>query len=170
MKLHVHVSQVRRSLIGPLLIAGIGKHVVRIRLDDDVEALRAAVLREHPTGVFKRGSAATQDAARWLRAYLDGGADPAFDAVLPEKGFSTRVWRRLRRIPRGQVRTYGGVAKALRRPGGARAVGQACGRNPLPLLYPCHRVVAADLSLGGFAGGLDMKRQLLELEGARFRE
>lgn len=169
MKVHVHVSHVRKSVIGPLLVAGIGHAVVRIRLDDDMEALREDLLNEHPHGVIKRGSATTQDAARWIRHYLDGGSDPGFEAVLPERGFYTRVWRRLRRIPHGQVRTYGAIAKALRRPGAARAVGQACGRNPLPLLYPCHRVVAADLSLGGFAGGLEMKRTLLELEGARFK-
>ncbi len=156
-------------MLGPLLVAGIGKHVVRIRLDDDVDALREELMRDHPHGVFKRGSATTQDAARWIRTYLDGGSAPDFDAVLPERGFFTRVWRRLRHIPRGQVRTYGAVAKALRRPGAARAVGQACAQNPLPLLYPCHRVVSADLSLGGFAGGVDMKRTLLELEGAHFR-
>ena len=169
MKVHVHVSHVRKSVIGPLLVAGIGKHIVRIRLDDDMDAMRDELLHDHPHGVIKRGSAATQDAARWLRAYLDGGPDPYFDAVLPESGFYSRVWRYLQRIPRGQVRTYGAVAKVLRRAGAARAVGQACARNPLPLLHPCHRVVAADLSLGGFAGGLDMKRTLLELEGARFR-
>lgn len=169
MKLHVHVSHVRKSIIGPVMVAGIGKHVVRIRLDDDEDRLFDELASEHPNAVKKRGSITTQDAARWIRAYLDGGADPGFDAVLPEGGFSSRVWRQLRRIPRGQVRTYGGVAKALRRPGAARAVGQACGRNPLPLLYPCHRVVSADLSLGGFTGGVDKKRTLLELEGARFR-
>ena len=84
-------------------------------------------------------------------------------------GFATRVWQQLKRIPRGQVRTYGRVARAIRRPAAARAVGQACGRNPLPLVYPCHRVVAADRGLGGFSAGLAKKQKLLELEGVTLR-
>jgi O-6-methylguanine DNA methyltransferase len=150
-------------------VAGIHRHVVRVRLDDDGDALRAELREEHPNGVFKRGSAVTMEAVREIRAYLDGGPDPELDVVVPDRGFHSRVWRHLRRIPRGRVRTYGGVAKALRNPGAARAVGQACRGNPLPIVLPCHRVVAADLSIGGFTGGVAMKRALLELEGARIR-
>ena len=169
MKVHIHVSRAKTSLLGTIQVAGINKHVVRVRLDGDHEALRAELLKEHPNGVLMRGSPTTMEAVREIRKYLDGGRDPDFDVNLPEYGFATRVWKYLRRIPRGRVRTYGGGAKALRKPGAARAVGQACGRNPLPLIVPCHRVVSADLALGGFTGGVEMKRRLLELEGARVK-
>ena len=70
----------------------------------------------------------------------------------------------MRNIPYGQVQTYGQLARAVGSPGAARAIGRACGANPLPLVVPCHRVVAAN-GLGGFALGLDAKRALLALEG-----
>ena len=71
-------------------------------------------------------------------------------------------------IPRGRVMTYGGLAASLGVPGGARAVGNAMAGNPFPLVIPCHRVVRSDGSLGGFGGGLSMKRALLAMEGVRF--
>ncbi|MDQ7850993.1 MAG: type II toxin-antitoxin system prevent-host-death family antitoxin [Armatimonadota bacterium] len=82
--------------------------------------------------------------------------------------FERAVLQALRRIPPGQVRTYGQIARALGRPSAARAVGTACARNPLPLLIPCHRVVRSDGKLGGYSmrGGAALKRQLLEAEGA----
>jgi methylated-DNA-[protein]-cysteine S-methyltransferase len=81
--------------------------------------------------------------------------------------FERRVLEQLRAIPRGQVRTYREVARALGRPGAARAVGQACARNPIPLIIPCHRVVRSDGRLGGYSlrGGVALKRRLLVWEG-----
>jgi methylated-DNA-[protein]-cysteine S-methyltransferase len=78
--------------------------------------------------------------------------------------FDRSVWRALRRIPAGRVRTYGEVARGVDRPGAARAVGGACGRNPVAIVVPCHRVVASN-GLGGFGAGLAVKRRLLGLEG-----
>ena len=78
--------------------------------------------------------------------------------------FQREVWQELRRIPRGETRTYGDIAAAMGRPGAASAVGQACGANPVPILVPCHRVLAAQGRLGGFSGGLRWKRLLLERE------
>ncbi len=82
--------------------------------------------------------------------------------------FERVVLQALRRIPAGQVRTYGEIARSLGKPAAARAVGTACARNPLPLLIPCHRVVRSDGKLGGYSmrGGVALKRQLLEAEGA----
>lgn len=79
--------------------------------------------------------------------------------------FDRRVWNQLLKIPYGRLRTYGEVARALRKPTATRAVGQAAGRNPLPILVPCHRVVGRGGSLVGFAGGIDTKARLLRLEG-----
>jgi O-6-methylguanine DNA methyltransferase len=80
--------------------------------------------------------------------------------------FQRRVWSALLRIDVGQIRTYSEIAAAIDRPGAARAVGAACGANPIPVLIPCHRVVAASGELGGFTAGLEWKRRLLANEGA----
>ena len=79
--------------------------------------------------------------------------------------FQQKVWRVLCSIPYGQTRSYGWVARKLGKPGAARAVGTACGANPIPIIVPCHRVIASDGSLGGYSGGLAWKRRLLRNEG-----
>jgi O-6-methylguanine DNA methyltransferase len=78
--------------------------------------------------------------------------------------FQQRVWRELQRIPYGQTASYGEVARRIGKPGASRAVGQANGANPVPILVPCHRVIRASGELGGFGSGLDRKRWLLEHE------
>ncbi|MBI2502278.1 MAG: methylated-DNA--[protein]-cysteine S-methyltransferase [Candidatus Latescibacteria bacterium] len=103
-----------------------------------------------------------------LCAYFQGEAVD-FGFSLPEgigTPFQRRVWQALIQIPRGRCATYGGLARTLGLPpNSARAVGLACGANPLPILVPCHRVVSAEGDLTGFTGGLPWKRALLELEG-----
>jgi O-6-methylguanine DNA methyltransferase len=80
--------------------------------------------------------------------------------------FQKAVLTAIDEIPAGQTRSYGDIADVIERPGAARAVGQALGSNPIPIVLPCHRVVASDGSLGGYTGGLQRKRHLLKLEGA----
>ena len=84
--------------------------------------------------------------------------------ILNGTDFQKAVWNELRKIPRGQTRTYGEIAAAIGRPKAVRAVGTACGANPLPLFIPCHRVVAKN-GLGGFGSGLPWKKLLLKEEG-----
>jgi methylated-DNA-[protein]-cysteine S-methyltransferase len=104
---------------------------------------------------------------RQLRGYFAGGKRGFFLPLSPPgTPFQQRVWAELARIPFGERRTYAQVAEALGGRGLARAVGNACGANPLPIVIPCHRVVASNGGLGGFSGGLAVKRLLLELEGA----
>ncbi len=79
--------------------------------------------------------------------------------------FQQRVWNVLRQISSGETKSYAEVAAELKKPGATRAVGGACGANPIPVLIPCHRVLAANRRLGGFSGGLDWKRKLLAREG-----
>ena len=79
--------------------------------------------------------------------------------------FQKSVWRALRKIRRGQTKSYGAVARAIGRPRAVRAVGGACGANPIPVLVPCHRVLTANGKIGGFSGGLNRKRELLAREG-----
>jgi O-6-methylguanine DNA methyltransferase len=116
---------------------------------DGREGRRGAGFLEELERYFRTGSAR-------FRTPLDlsGGTD-----------FERAVWRALLKIPAGEVRSYGEVARAAGRPRAARAVGNACGRNPVAILVPCHRVVARG-GLGGFGAGPDVKRRLLDLEGA----
>lgn len=79
--------------------------------------------------------------------------------------FQRKVWAALKRIPYGEVRSYGDVAKMIGEPLAARAVGGACGKNPLPLFVPCHRVIASGGRIGGFGCGLQVKRRLMAIEG-----
>lgn len=109
--------------------------------------------------------------ASGLRALDDffAGREPDPDLVLDLGGtpFQRAVWAALRRVPRGRIVTYGELAALAGRPAAARAVGAACGANPVPLIVPCHRVLAAGGGIGGFGGGLELKRALLEREGIR---
>jgi methylated-DNA-[protein]-cysteine S-methyltransferase len=108
------------------------------------------------------------EAARQLRGYTEGVRE-VFDLPLrPRFGgaFERRVWAHVAAIPYGTTTTYGEIAAALDAPTSARAVGAANGRNPLPLVVPCHRVIGSTGALTGYAGGLENKRRLLEHEGA----
>ncbi len=84
--------------------------------------------------------------------------------------FQRNVWAAMRKIERGATRSYGEIAAAIGKPKAVRAVGGACGANPIPLLVPCHRVLAANQRIGGFSGGLDWKRKLLAREGVDFSD
>ena len=103
-----------------------------------------------------------------LGRYFAGEKDPWDELVLAPAGteFQLRVWAALRRIPYGTTLSYLELARSAGSPKGARAVGQANHNNPLGIIVPCHRVIAADGTLGGYAGGLERKRWLLEHEGA----
>ncbi len=114
-----------------------------------------------------RGDTHLKAARAAITAYWEGKAR-GFNLPLDLEGqprFRVKVWEALQRIPYGRVRSYGWVARKVGKPKAARAVGAACGANPVPLLVPCHRVVAGDGSLGGFSGGLSNKKRLLKLEG-----
>lgn len=108
------------------------------------------------------------EAIKQLDEYF-AGKRRKFDLPLAPAGteFMQRAWRELRRIPYGKTTTYGQIAARLGNPKAARAVGLANNRNPIAIVVPCHRVIGADGKLVGYAGGLDIKRQLLELEAKK---
>ncbi len=112
-----------------------------------------------------RDPVATAAIDRQLREYFDGARD-GFDVPLNPGGteFQRRVWQLLREIPYGGTRSYGELAALLGQPGASRAVGRANATNPIPIVVPCHRVIGANGTLTGFAGGLDTKRWLLDFE------
>lgn len=104
---------------------------------------------------------------RQLAEYF-AGARTAFDLPLAPRGsgFQQRIWHEIARVPYGRTISYGELARRAGAPGRARAAGAATGRNPVGVVIPCHRIVGADGGLAGYAGGLERKRRLLELEGA----
>lgn len=119
-----------------------------------------------PPAAAQRDSARCATAIAQLREYF-AGERTDFDLPLSPVGseFQRRVWEALRTVEYGSVTDYGSLGARIGRPGAARAVGRANATNPIPIVIPCHRVIGANGSLTGYAGGLDAKRLLLDLEG-----
>ncbi len=137
---------------------------------DDDGALTAVDLpnRHRDTAGLERDDEHLADARRQLTEYF-AGERTSFDLPLRPQGapFQRRVWDALLQIPYGETASYGELARELGHPTAARAVGAANGRNPIAIVVPCHRVIGADGSLIGYAGGLECKRALLDLEVGR---
>jgi len=110
---------------------------------------------------------ATEAALQSILAGREPKKFPPLDAA--GTAFQQSVWRELRKIPLGRTKSYGEVARQIGKPKAVRAIGGACGANPIPVLIPCHRVLAAHGKIGGFGGGLDWKRKLLGREGIEFQ-
>ena len=141
---------------------------------EGVRSLRFWPQGAHPPAGTRDASAPGDALGRAIAAQLDeyfDGTRRSFDLPLAPGGtdFQRRVWEALATIPFGEVRSYAQLAEMAGCPGGARAVGQANARNPIPLVVPCHRVTAASGALGGFSAGLDRKRWLLRHEGVALR-
>ena len=101
-----------------------------------------------------------------LKSYLAGQKSQKLPPLdLEGTEFQKSVWREMRKISHGKTKSYGEIAQAIGRPKAVRAVGGACGANPVPVFVPCHRVLAANKKIGGFSGGMDWKYRLLALEG-----
>lgn len=144
--------------------------IVRIGLPAP-EAQRVQELRRlFPEAAAKSCSAVEALAGR-LQAFMEG-KPVSFDTAAFDMSrvppYHRRVLAALAAIPRGSVMSYAGVASETGAPGGARAAGRGCAQNLFPVVFPCHRVVRSDGSLGGFGGGLTLKRTLLEMEGVQF--
>jgi methylated-DNA-[protein]-cysteine S-methyltransferase len=143
-----------------------------LRLVSDGARLVKVEFAGHYPVPVREADSGTEDSllARAINQFGEyfAGRRKRFDLPLAPAGtpFQRTVWAALADIPWGEVRSYRDIAIAIGRPTAVRAVGAANGRNPLPLVVPCHRVVGSDGSLTGFAGGLAIKRRLLELEGA----
>ena len=120
-------------------------------------------------GLAKRWHATTTNA---LKTMLLGQAPTDLPPLDLSSGteFQISVWRQLLQIPLGQARSYIELAGRLGKPGASRAVGSACGANPIPVIVPCHRVLAAHGRIGGFSGGPGWKQRLLKIEGTQFIE
>ena len=146
--------------------------VGKLKLIANVNALVAVRLEgEQPDRLRLDAPSADQhhpvlaETERQLADYF-AGSRTTFELPIAPQGteFQKTVWRHLTRIPFGKTKTYGDLARTLGSPGGSRAVGAACGKNPLAIVVPCHRVVGANGALTGFGGGLETKAELLALE------
>ena len=152
------------SPIGPLLLMSDGRSLIGLHTDSDKHrpAMRPDWIRDEAGAPFAEVKAQ-------LRAYFEGRLTK-FDLPLAPQGteFQLRVWRELRGIPYGETISYAELARRIGQPQASRAVGHANARNPISIIVPCHRVIGADNSLTGYAGGLERKRKLLAHEaGAR---
>ena len=164
------------SPLGPMFIGGSAAGLHRIDFIDSPDGRRSEAgylvrLVKEAGGAPSRDAKAAARAAEQLAEYF-AGRRTRFDLPLTPRGtaFQLAVWQALRGIPHGETASYGAIARAIGRPGAARAVGAAIGRNPLSVVVPCHRVVGADGTLTGYAGGLDRKARLLDLEARPRRE
>ncbi len=142
-----------QSPLGLLYLAFSGKSLAEIRFEAE----------EKPP--YPRGKAPEQFTNQ-LKGYFAGSLKDFHQPVLFLFGtdFEKKVWLALREVPYGETRTYKWLAEKAGSPKGSRAVGQALSRNPIPIVIPCHRVIESDGSLGGYSGGIDIKRRLLDME------
>ena len=122
-------------------------------------------MREFPFAVRRRDDAALAEWKTNLGRLMDGQeAPPSLPLDIRATAFQRRVWECLQRIPRGETRSYGAVAKKIGMPKATRAVARACATNPVAVVIPCHRVVREDGELGGYRWGMERKEQLLAME------
>lgn len=153
------------SPVGPLVLLATDRGLCYVGFSLKGDRGEAFMKRHFPGEAIVAGGIHNQEAARQLSNYFDGRLKK-FTVRLDLKadGFNRRALEKVKEIPYGKVRTYGEIAAELDSPGAARAVGNANRLNPIPIIIPCHRVVATN-GLGGYGGGLPIKKQLLELEG-----
>ena len=155
------------SPVGEILLVTEGDTLRALDFADHEARMRTLLARHYGAVTLVEGEAPPAVTAA-LDAYF-GGDPAALDALPVATGgsdFQRSVWAALREIPAGTTTGYGALAASLGKPGAARAVGLANGANPIGIVVPCHRVIGADGSLTGYAGGIERKRWLLQHEGA----
>jgi len=161
------------SPVGPLFLAASDQGLVALEFDARLPGQQT--IRPNPRDLRAEAKGVRfAESASAMRAYVQeldeyfAGKRRRFSFALDLRGteFQRACWRALVAIPYGETRTYADIARAVGRPQGFRAVGMANNRNPVAIVVPCHRVIASDGTLCGYGGGLDVKRRLLELEGA----
>ena len=118
-----------------------------------------------PARVLRKGKAPLL-LKKELKEYFESGREEFTQTIAFKSGteFENAVWHVLTMIPYGETRTYKWLAEKIGKPNASRAVGQALSRNPIPIIIPCHRIIESDGSLGGYSGGIDIKRRLLDME------
>lgn len=162
---------VSETPLGLLMMAATDRGLCVVQFGERASALVAQLSREYPgASIRPMQPPRSRQFTQWMQAlagYLEGIVQ-RLDLPLDIQGtaFQMKVWNYLRRIPYGKVRSYAEVARAIGKPAAVRAVGSACGANPVALVVPCHRVIRGDGALGGYRWGLERKRTLLDRERA----
>jgi AraC family transcriptional regulator of adaptative response/methylated-DNA-[protein]-cysteine methyltransferase len=155
------------SPLGALLVAVTDRGLCKVDLADDAIAAEWALSNEFHQAEIRRDDEALAPIVAEVLGRIDGRKpDRALPLDVRGTAFQRRVWEELQRIPLGETRTYGEIAAAIDAPGASRAVGSACGANPVPVVIPCHRVLPASGGVGNYGLGPHRKQQLLEHEGA----
>ena len=156
------------SPLGCILLASTGRGLCSVKIGDTPEALVKTLAAEFSEADLRQDGKALKTEKDQVLAFLSGDATLA-KLPLDVRGtvFQQRVWSALRQIPRGETRTYKDIASAIGSPKAVRAVGSACGANPVALVIPCHRALRTDGGLGGYAWGLERKQKLLKIERKR---
>ena len=156
------------SPLGCILLASTGRGLCSVKIGDTPEALVKTLSAEFSEADLRQDGKALKTEKDQVLAFLSGDATLA-KLPLDIRGtvFQQRVWTALRQIPRGETRTYKDIASAIGAPKAVRAVGSACGANPVALVIPCHRALRTDGGLGGYAWGLERKQKLLKIERKR---
>lgn len=154
--------------LGQVLVAATDKGVAAIELGDDAAFMLERFRQRFAQAEVVPDAAELGALVRRVVSLIDDPRDPGLDLPLDVRGtaFQQKVWQALRTIPPGETWTYGELAAAIGRPGAARAVGAACGANPVCVVVPCHRVVGSNGALTGYAWGTARKKELLRREGA----
>jgi AraC family transcriptional regulator of adaptative response/methylated-DNA-[protein]-cysteine methyltransferase len=153
------------SPLGRILIAATEKGICAIQFADSDQQLQQGLIREFPFAVRRRDDAAMSQWRENLSRLIQGQeTNPALPLDIRATAFQRRVWECLKKIPRGETRSYSAVAKKIGMPKATRAVARACATNPVAIAIPCHRVVRQDGELGGYRWGIVRKEQLLALE------
>jgi AraC family transcriptional regulator of adaptative response/methylated-DNA-[protein]-cysteine methyltransferase len=164
-------AAIRPCSLGKMLVAATARGVCMVAFDDDPAALQADLRRRFPRAVIAGSDAGLERLADAVLTLVDGSGVAA-DLPLDLMGtaFQQRVWKALREIPSGTTTTYAELARRIGAPRAVRAVGTACGANPVSVAVPCHRVLRGDGALGGYRWGLERKKTLLARErGKRVR-
>lgn len=152
--------------IGRLLVASSAKGLCMVSIANSDKELERKIHDQFPSESVKRDDRAVRGLAADVKRRVEGkNVDVKIPLDLRGTPFQVDVWKEMLKIPAGSTRSYGDVAKRIGKPNAFRAVAQACGANPVPVVVPCHRVVASGGKLGGFGLGLDRKISLLEAEG-----
>jgi AraC family transcriptional regulator of adaptative response/methylated-DNA-[protein]-cysteine methyltransferase len=156
---------VAKCSLGRVLVGVTVRGICAVYLGENAAQLTAALVKEYPHAEIRHSSGKQSQWVRAIVRHIEGAKlRPDLPTDVTATAFQRRVWEALRSIPPGTTQTYGDVARSLGRPGAARAVARACATNPASLVIPCHRVVRADGSLGGYRWGLQRKKILLERE------
>jgi methylated-DNA-[protein]-cysteine S-methyltransferase len=158
-----------QSPLGQVILVARESELVFVDFEGNEKRMRR--LLEARFGAYQLEKASLLDFKSKLEAYFAGDCDAVNDLKVSTGGteFQARVWQALREIPSGQTMTYGALAAKLDKPGASRAVGMINGLNPISIVLPCHRVIGANGTLTGYAGGLDRKKWLLEHEGVKLK-